>query len=250
MEGRSNRISNRENEEVFMIFFDLDGTLLDHDSAVKKALIRMIKVKSIDWGYGEEEVYKVWSENLEKYYELYLKGKLSHSEQRVERMKAFYKKFDVDLSDEEVEESFNTYLEAYENNWRLYEDVIECLSNLRSSQLGIISNGYFPQQTDKLKNTGIFDLFKVIVTSNELGIAKPKREIFLHACEKAQVNVQDCIYIGDRWDADAIGSSEAGMKAIWLDRAGTYNGSKDNIEVINTLKELSPLLCKLKISNI
>lgn len=225
-----------------MIFFDLDGTLIDHDYAVRKALTTMLSKQNIKTSMNEDEVYHLWNKTLENYYNLYLQGKLSHSEQRRERMKAFYNHFNVTLSDIEVEKVFYVYLSSYERNWLLYDDVLDILNSLNDRRLGIISNGALQQQANKLKKTELDDYFEILVTSQEIGIAKPNKDIFLHACTKAEVNIKDCIYIGDRWETDALGSREAGMKAIWLDRSGNYRKVRNSIDVITSLWELKGIL--------
>ncbi|MFD2506889.1 HAD family hydrolase [Halalkalibacter alkalisediminis] len=53
------------------------------------------------------------------------------------------------------------YLEAYENSWTVFADVVPCLQRLKALgvEIGIISNGDYNQQVKKLKNLGIERFF-------------------------------------------------------------------------------------------
>lgn len=111
-----------------MLFFDLDGTLVDHDHAVKKAVATMLDKADFPRTHREEELLAVWNRVLRDYYQLYLQKKLSLEEQRMERIRAFCRHFDIRPDESEIETWFQVYLQAYEDHWRLYEDVPGCLN--------------------------------------------------------------------------------------------------------------------------
>jgi hypothetical protein len=89
----------------------------------------------------------------------------------------------------------------------------------------------------KLQHTGIERYFDVIVVSEDAGVAKPHRDIFLIACRRARCAAQQCIYVGDRLEQDALASSAAGMRGFWLDRKNSQSHSA--VDVIGSLAELS-----------
>nr|WP_241964573.1 HAD-IA family hydrolase [Paraliobacillus zengyii] len=128
--------------------------------------------------------------------------------------------FGNDLNDEKADSKFNNYLGLYKNNWSIFKDVIPCLNQLKrlGYRLGIISNGDYNQQIEKLELINIHDFFDCIITSSEMGVAKPNPIIFQEACVQAKVQVHKSLYIGDRLETDAIGSKKAGMVGIWLNR--------------------------------
>ena len=82
----------------------------------------------------------------------------------------------------------------------VYDDVISCLTTLKKQghSLGIITNGDYDQQIEKLNYIGNRQYFDCVVTSSKAGIAKPNTEIFEAACRQAEVEITDCYYIGDR----------------------------------------------------
>ena len=58
--------------------------------------------------------------------------------------------------------------------------------------------------------------FDVLVTSAELGVAKPDKLIFEKAFELAGCKPQDSVMVGDRLDNDIIPAKESGMKTVWI----------------------------------
>ncbi len=84
-----------------------------------------------------------------------------------------------------------------------YADVYSVLSELRHRgyKLGIIANQN-PGTEERLQNWGLRHFFDVIVTSAELGYAKPDKEIFEKAFEFAGCTPEESVMVGDRLDND------------------------------------------------
>ncbi|TXK83748.1 HAD family hydrolase [Paenibacillus sp. N3.4] len=227
-----------------MIFFDIDETLLDHDYAEKMGAIDFFQ-KLIDVLNLQEDEFAIqWNALSKKYFEKYLAKELSFQEQRRMRMKEMFAYVNVELSDEEADMKFEIYLACYQNNWKSFEDVIPCLNEIQGGQLGIISNGDYKQQIEKLEKMGIRQFFSFIITSSEVGYAKPDVRIFEKARSIAGQNLRECFYVGDRLEVDAMGSSNAGMKAIWLNRKGesSPHNLNEDIIVIQSLDELATVI--------
>ncbi|MCP4047544.1 MAG: HAD family hydrolase, partial [Gammaproteobacteria bacterium] len=68
---------------------------------------------------------------------------------------------------------------------------------------------------------------------------KPNPEIFNLAMQKANVEPQACIYVGDNYYDDAVGSSEAGMRALILNRFGNLGVEEiDDAPIIQNLAQI------------
>ncbi|MDF2670698.1 MAG: superfamily hydrolase [Paenibacillus sp.] len=225
-----------------MIFFDLDGTLLDHDYAARQGVAALYHTYSSDIKTTEDEFNIRWESLLETYYNEYLNGSLSFAEQRRIRIRQQFHKESVELNEQEADRRFALYLEVYEQSWRCYEDVVSCLDILRADQhrLGIITNGDNKQQLKKLNQIGIADMFSIIVTSSDAGYSKPHKQIFVDACARGEAALQECYYVGDRLEVDALGSKAAGMKGVWLNR--TTQDKANDVMTINRLSELLQLV--------
>lgn len=223
-----------------MIFFDIDATLLDHEQAEKMGAGHFYRRYRDRLNGNEEDFIKQWNVYAEKFYEKFLAKELSFQDQRRRRIKAF---FGHHLSNEECDYTYGDYLKIYQANWTVFSDVIPCLELLKDlgHSLGIISNGHYPQQIQKLKKTGISDYFDVIVTSSEVGEAKPNKRIFIEACQQAHAQPEICYYIGDKLETDAIGSKNAGMTGIWLNRKDQTTSPE--IHTIHSLNEIKKFIC-------
>lgn len=221
-----------------MLFFDIDATLLDHERAEGKASIEFLKENKTELKLSAPEFVKRWYKLSDKYFEKFLLKEISFQEQRKMRMKEL---FGSHLSNDQADTKFNTYLKYYKANWRAFDDVIPCLEILKKqgNRLGVISNGDYKQQIEKLESINISKYFDCVVTSSEIGISKPNAAIFLEACDRANVLAHESYYIGDRIETDAIGSKNAGMNGIWLNRKDKTSHS--DVIVIHSLSELSVL---------
>ncbi|MGD6775011.1 HAD family hydrolase [Sutcliffiella horikoshii] len=222
-----------------MIFFDIDATLLDHERAEKMGAIEFYKRYKDELVYGELEFIDLWLNLSNKYYEKFLAKELSFQEQRRMRIRGLFRQH---FKNEQADSLFNNYLELYRRNWTGFEDVFPCLMQLKQQgqRLGIISNGDYNQQLEKIESIGIRNYFDCIFTSSELRVSKPNPAIFQEACEQMNVQVQNSYYIGDRLEIDAIGSKNAGMEGIWLNRKSKTKHPE--VKVIHSLFELSALV--------
>jgi len=235
-------------QRVRCIIFDLDGTLLDHETAENSALGALYReTKRIAGRVSLGEFIAVWREQSEKHYLRYLAGEISFVQQRTERVKSVLNGFGRAASTAEADALFGLYLQAYEASWRLYPDVLPCLDALAQYTLGVITNGDSQQQRLKLSRTGINNRFSGIVASGDLGISKPAKHIFVHALTVLGHLPEESVFVGDSFDHDVIGAQGAGLHAVWLDRADT-GGEARGHHRIRLLTDLPPLVDQLVLS--
>ncbi len=108
-----------------------------------------------------------------------------------------------------------------ENYWLPFDGVHEVLQKLKSDSigLGIISN-WDDTAHNVLNGAELADYFDPIIISSEVNCKKPDAEIFELALERAGVSADQCLYVGDNYYDDAIGSRAVGMQALILNRFG------------------------------
>ncbi len=130
----------------------------------------------------------------------------------------------------------------------LYPDVKPVLEWLRERgfRLGVLAN-QAPGLEQRLENWGIAGYFSLLVSSAEIGAAKPDRAIFERALALAGCSPERAVMIGDRLDNDIFPAKACGMQTIWLRRglaklqsAGQAQGKAD--AVIDGLDELRAVL--------
>jgi putative hydrolase of the HAD superfamily len=218
------------------VLFDLDGTLMDHDAARDAAIAAQLPQQAalaIEWRRLEAI-----------HYDAYAAGRISFVEQRRRRVRGIHAAMGrAEPADAACDAWFAAYLERYRAGWIAFEDVAPALAALVEAlpglRLGIVTNGEGEPQRAKLAAIGLTDRFPVFVASAEVGMRKPDPEIFLHACERLEVNPAAAAHVGDRLDLDAQGAVAAGLRGVWLDRAGDGGAPPDAVVRIGGLRELS-----------
>lgn len=217
-----------------MIFFDIDGTLVDHKGAEHVAALAFQRDYADRFTGPSEAFLSLWQRLADKHVQRYLAGEISFQGQRRARIRDLFG--DQKMADADADSIFAEYLSRYEEHWGLFGDVEPCLQEMAEVKLGIISNGDSRQQRAKLERLGIAGRFSTIIISGDINTAKPEAVIFSAACHAAGLRPDECVYVGDDFEVDARGSQRAGMRGIWLNRNGRT--CPDYAEMITSLKEL------------
>jgi len=149
------------------------------------------------------------------YWKLYREDKVSQEELRHGRLRETFDLLEVIVSDEQISILSTDYIDHLPRHNHLLDGAVELLEYLRPGyKLHIITNGFKTVQHLKMKNSGILDFFDTITTSEDAGVKKPHRGIFLKALEDAGATVSESVMIGDNVEADILGAREIGMRAI------------------------------------
>jgi len=220
-----------------MIFFDIDGTLIDHASASAGASLSFFDQFPGNIPFSREQFPAAWEEILNKHFNRFCRGEVSLWEQRRARMRDAFG--DPEMSDDEADGRYGIFIREYEALTRPFDDAEPCLQRLGGQALGIISNGTREQQIGKLQRAGLLKYFSVMVYSEDVGLGKPSHRIFLEACRRAGDSYEQCVHIGDDLEADVVPSRALGMRGIHLSRTGN---SPLGPPVISSLHDLSPLI--------
>jgi putative hydrolase of the HAD superfamily len=229
------------------VLFDLDGTLMDHEAA-RTAGLRM---HLGDWlpDLNADELARLemeWQRLEALHYDEYTRGECTFVEQRRRRVQGMHTALEREPLDEPAADAwFGFYLRHYRAAWGAFDDVLPALTALATAYpavaLGVVTNGEGEPQRAKLATIGVGDRFPVVVASGEEGVAKPDAEIFVRACERLGVELEQTAHVGDRLDLDAEAATAAGLHGVWLDRLGA-GPSPDHVRRIATLHELPVLL--------
>src|SRR5579864_627476 len=140
-----------------MIFFDIDGTLIDHASASAAASLSFCDHFSGAIPFERDKFPAVWEDILNKHFNRFCRGEISIWEQRRARMREVFAA--PELTDEEADSRYRIFIDEYESLTRAYEDAAPCLERLAGNQVGVISNGTRDQQIGKLKRAGLLHHF-------------------------------------------------------------------------------------------
>jgi HAD superfamily hydrolase (TIGR01549 family) len=111
-------------------------------------------------------------------------------------------------------------------------------------KIGAVSNSLPDVQYRKLETIGLRDNLSCVVLSDELGVRKPDPRIFTHAAGLLLTTPGECLFVGDSFGSDVIGSKAAGMLSCWFNRKknpAPASSIKPDFE-IDDLQEIEEIL--------
>ena len=96
----------------------------------------------------------------------------------------------------------------------------ETLAALRQRvRIGLCSNfSHTPTALSVLDRAGLQPHIDAIVVSHDVGIRKPRPEIFAATLAALAVPAEQAIHVGDNLDADVAGADGVGLRTIWITR--------------------------------
>jgi HAD superfamily hydrolase (TIGR01662 family) len=97
-----------------------------------------------------------------------------------------------------------------------------------------------------LDRSGLLAMFRVLVFSDECGIRKPARGIFLRALKELDVPAEHAVHVGDDSILDVEGARDVGMAAIQVTADGRATAPVKPDAVIRHLGELPAALRRLR----
>jgi putative hydrolase of the HAD superfamily len=215
------------------VFFDLDHTLWDFDKNSEMTFDRIFK-KNYPHIKTEDFIEKYTPIN-QACWKLYQHDKITHEQLRYNRLRFSFDALNVQISDEEIDQIAQDYIEFLTDNNHLLDGAIEVLDYLKPKyKLHIITNGFAKVQDKKIGIAALAGYFSTITNSELAGVKKPNSIIFDYAINLAQASKEKSIMIGDCLDADVNGALNAGLDAIF------FNEKK--IEVPQNIKQINHLL--------
>ncbi|HRY28441.1 MAG TPA: HAD-IA family hydrolase [Elusimicrobiota bacterium] len=144
------------------------------------------------------------------------------------------------------EETFRPYFEelydlfAQPKTWRLFPDALPTLKKLkkRGVPVGIVSN-WDSRLFELCRGLGVAPWVDFILASAVVGSVKPHPGIFQKALKLAGVRPSEAIHVGDSFREDYCGATRAGLKAVWLCRAG---GGSRRAACIGSLADVGEMM--------
>ncbi|MBN3036256.1 MAG: YjjG family noncanonical pyrimidine nucleotidase [Bacteroidales bacterium] len=225
------------------IFFDLDRTLWDFDRGSHETFFELfdkfnLKQRGIA---NAEKLYNTYLPINKGLWDQYRTGEIEKEYLNFQR---FHRSLVAcGLDDPGLSSRFAadfvalTPLKSY-----LFPHVIDTLEYLSGRyQLHIITNGFEEVQMPKIRNNGLERYFNTITTSEEAGVKKPFREIFLFALRKAGAAPHESLMIGDDIEVDIRGAKAIGMDQMFFNFEGLDHSEPVTYE-IRSMNEIPELL--------
>lgn len=115
----------------------------------------------------------------------------------------------------------SAYVRARRSDWAIDPAAMRTLDALATRyRLALVTNGAPDVQREKLAGAGIRSRFAAVLISAELGIGKPDHRIFAAALDAIGASAGEAVMVGDSIERDVVGARGAGLRTIWIDRAG------------------------------
>lgn len=205
------------------VLFDLDDTLFDHLHSTRQGLLAVCRAYPCFQQRPIEELFADYTRLLDEVHLSVLNGSLSIDEARRERFRRFFLLHGPETNDllQTIEHAALLHRETYQASRQAVAGVGPLLEYLHERvKIAVVTNNLVAEQIDKLRHLKLDRFIDELVTSEETGSIKPDPGIFRAALERAGCRAQETVMIGDAWQADVLGATGAGIRAIWLNRTG------------------------------
>lgn len=227
---------------ITTIIFDLDDTLLWDKQSIKRAFEATCQsVKDVDPLVLEEAV-RTEATKLYQSYPTYeytqmiginpfegLWGTFDDPGEDFQKMHQLMPEYQINawtnglkacgIDDRELGKKLaGKFVEERKRHPYVYDDTYDVLDQLKDDfQLVLLTNGAPSLQQTKLKITPeIAERFDHIIISGDFGRGKPDPKIFEFALNKANIQAEQAVMIGDNLMTDILGANRAGIKNIWI----------------------------------
>jgi phosphoglycolate phosphatase len=217
-----------------MVLIDLDGTLIDSVPDLAYCIDALMARLDLP-ARGEIKVRQWVGNGIERLVKRALLDRLDGEP-------------DQALLDKALPIYFDLYKENLSKRSRLYPGVEEGLQFLRGAgyKLGCITNKAAAFTEPLLKDLGIYDYFRIVVSGDTLPVKKPDPQPLLHAARFFKVEPGRALMVGDSI-SDVKAARAAGFQVVCVGYG--YNHGQDIRDarpdaVIDSLAQLSALLAK------
>ncbi len=200
------------------VLFDLDHTLLDSDESEAAAFARTMRFAGVADHEPLLDIYR--RINLAMWAQVEA-GTLLADDVRAKRFETFNEIVGIEADPIAMGDVF---IEGLGSSGRLYPGAIEMLEAVGAiAVLGLVTNGISEVQRARIARLGLVDLFKVIVVSSEVEVAKPAQRIFdIAFAGLGRPERSSAVMVGDSLTSDMTGAHRYGIATCWYNPAGKH----------------------------
>ena len=221
------------------IFFDLDHTLWNFEK--NSALTFKFLLDKYNITIDLQKFLKVYMPINFSLWNLYRDDKITKEYLRHNRLKSTFEKLNIKIDSGLIDKISNDYVKHLPDNNFLLPNAISVLDYLfQKYKLHIITNGFTEVQNTKISNSNLSKYFTCIIDSETVGVKKPHSKIFNYAYNISKAAYKnECLMIGDNYQADVMGAINNGFKAIHLNSNNeSYHENSLIISDLISLKEI------------
>lgn len=212
------------------VYFDLDNTLLDHNSAERNAQEQTYNRYPELQEVSLEEWHKKYKAINHILWERYQRDEIDRHD--LQKARFHQTMSEMKLNTGRSEEIGHFYMNSYRAFWSWVDGAQAALEWVSSKvKSGIITNGFKETQELKFEKLNLKEYCSPMLITEEIGKLKPHPMVFDVATKKAGVPREEILYVGDSFSSDIVGGKNAGWQTAWftalIDREESRNGSTD-----------------------
>lgn len=194
------------------ILLDLDDTLYNYQHAHEKAQENMLNKCVEITSFEKELLGKVFNSARNATHR-----DLQHTASSHNRVLYYVKMLEILKVDTTFAlDLYDAYWDCFLENMVLYKGVISTLQNLkdRNIKICIVTDLTTHIQLRKIKKMNLNRYVDYVVTSEEVGVEKPSKHMYLTALNKLKLQSEDVVMVGDNYKKDILGGENIGIESI------------------------------------
>ena len=197
-----------------VILFDNDDTLMDFQAGNRNAVNQLMD----ELDYHDPDRYDQYEAvNMKCWAELEA-GLLTQNQLRVARFVRFFDRYPVSGDPKQAAERF---VQLLAQQSILLPHALETVRRIAERlPVAIVTNGITEIQRSRFALSPLGEVVRDVVISEEVGVSKPRPEIFHLALDRLGAVPGEALMVGDGVNSDIRGANNAGIDACWYNPGG------------------------------
>jgi len=201
------------------VLFDMDDTIFDHSLTCRDALAEVRRTYPAFRGRPLDRLWDEYDRLLGITHTDVMLGRRTSEEVRAERFRSLAEWAGRPIPSTTAVEVSRFYRRHYQRLRRAVPGAVAAVRRWHDrARVVVVTNNTVQEQVEKIAFLGLEAAVDLLVTSEEVGVAKPDPRIFRTALERAGVAPTESVMVGDSWSSDIEGALSADLRAVWFNR--------------------------------
>lgn len=226
---------------IKVILWDIDGTVLNFLKSENYAIKKCFAALNIC--ECDDAMVERYSAINKKYWEMLERGEITKPQVQRGRFEELFEKEGIEFH--EIDELNKMYQVVLGDKIFFNDDSFELLKSLKGRyKQYAVTNGTITAQENKMRQSGLVEVFDGVFISDKIGYEKPSVSFFDAVFEAIGAYEKDDIMIvGDSLTSDIQGGNNAGIMCCWYNPDRNVNNKNLRIDYeIKNLNDINNIL--------